>query len=136
MLLCPIQVLRGPGFLRNEWSAPGRLAREGDAYGLRRIPRLLEQYAPVALECDRYTEREPHLPGQEAFLMRCRLPWHRQPHVRIMVEITADEPVLRPVRQRRITHEYGEPLKASIGVYSLEEIVAEKLRAILRQAKA
>ena len=32
-------------------------------------------------------------------------------------------------------HEYGEPLSAELQVYSLEEIVAEKLRALLQQAK-
>ena len=32
-------------------------------------------------------------------------------------------------------HEYGEPLEAHVLVYSLEEIVAEKLRALLQHAK-
>lgn len=30
-------------------------------------------------------------------------------------------------------HDYGEPLAAELVVYSLEEVVAEKLRAILQQ---
>ena len=45
-----------------------------------------------------------------------------------------DEPVLRPVQRRMVIHEYGEPLDAEVQVYSLEEVVAEKLRAILQQA--
>ena len=45
-----------------------------------------------------------------------------------------DEPVLRPIQRRKVIHEYGEPLDAEIPVYSLEEVVAEKLRAILQQA--
>lgn len=97
---------------------------------------LLDEYAPVTLECERYTEREPHPTGQEAFTIRVRLPWHRRPHVRVMVEVTMDEPVLRPAPERPILHEYGEPLEARVKVYSLEEIVAEKLRAILQHTGA
>lgn len=46
-----------------------------------------------------------------------------------------DEPVLRPVVSRNILHEYGEPIQAEVQVYALEEIVAEKLRAILQHAR-
>ena len=35
--------------------------------------------------------------------------------------------------QREIMHEYGEPLKVEVSTYSLEEVVAEKLRAVLQQ---
>ena len=40
-----------------------------------------------------------------------------------------------PPRQRSVIHEYGEPLDAEMNVYALEEIVAEKLRAILQHAE-
>ena len=40
-----------------------------------------------------------------------------------------------PSRQRPVIHEYGEPLAAEMAVYALEEIVAEKLRAILQHAE-
>ena len=46
-----------------------------------------------------------------------------------------DERVLLPAEQRQVIHEYGEPLDAEVKVYSLEEIVAEKLRALLQQAE-
>ncbi len=42
--------------------------------------RLLDEYAPVEIVCERYTEREPHPENQEAFTIRVRLPW--QPVVR------------------------------------------------------
>ena len=45
-----------------------------------------------------------------------------------------DEPVLWPVVQRQIIHEYGEPMHVEVLAYSLEEVVAEKLRAVLQQA--
>ena len=43
-----------------------------------------------------------------------------------------DEQLLRPATRRRIIHEYGEPRESDVLVYALEEIVAEKLRAILQ----
>ena len=96
--------------------------------------RLLDEYAPVEVVCERYAEGEPHPGGQEAFTIRARLPWHSRLHTRVMVEVTVDEPILWPVENRRVIHEYDEPLEAEIQVYSLEEVVAEKLRAILQHS--
>ena len=96
---------------------------------------LLDEYAPVEITCERYTERQPHPAGQEAFAIRARLPWHRRPQTRVLVEITVDEEILRSAEPRLVLHEYGEPLEARVIVYSLEEIVAEKLRALLQHAK-
>ena len=96
--------------------------------------RLLDEYTPVEVVCERYTEREPHPGGQEAFIVRARFPWHSRPQTRVMIEVTVDESVLRPPENRRVIHEYGEPLSAEVLVYPLEEIVAEKLRALLQQA--
>ena len=96
--------------------------------------RLLDEYAPVEIVCERYTEREPHPGGQEAFTIRARLPWQSHPQTRVMIEVTVDEPVLRSIQRRKVIHEYGEPLEAEVQVYSLEEVIAEKLRAILQQA--
>ncbi|HEU4401826.1 MAG TPA: nucleotidyl transferase AbiEii/AbiGii toxin family protein [Candidatus Polarisedimenticolia bacterium] len=101
-----------------------------------RAVQLLDPYAPVEILCERHTERDPHPGSQEAFDIRARFPWHRQPHTRVMVEVALDEPLLRPPSWRSVFHDYGEPLKAEVATYSLEEIVAEKLRAILQHAKA
>ena len=43
-----------------------------------------------------------------------------------------DEKVLKPALVRPVIHDYGEPLEAKVQTYALEEIVAEKLRAILQ----
>ncbi len=94
--------------------------------------KLLDKYAPVEIACERYTEKEPHPGGQEAFTIRARLPWQNQPQTRVMIETTLDEKILKPSQMRKVIHEYGEPLNAEIRVYALEEIVAEKLRAILQ----
>jgi len=46
-----------------------------------------------------------------------------------------DEPVIKPVGRLPIIHEYGESLNERVLVYSLEEIIAEKLRAILQHVE-
>ena len=96
---------------------------------------MLDEYAAVELRCSRYAERNPHPGGQEAFRIRARLPWHRGMDTPVKVEITVDEPILWPVVQRQVMHEYGEGLRVEVPTYSLEEVVAEKLRAILQQAE-
>jgi len=94
--------------------------------------KLLDEYAPVEIVCERYTEKDPHPGGQEAFSIRARFPWHRELHTRVIIETSVDEKVLKPASMRKVIHEYGEPLEAHVRVYALEEIVAEKLRAILQ----
>ncbi|MCC6393423.1 MAG: nucleotidyl transferase AbiEii/AbiGii toxin family protein [Bryobacterales bacterium] len=94
--------------------------------------KLLGEIAPVEIDCQRYVEKEPHPGGQEAFTVRARFSWQRQPTTRVMIETSLDETVIRPPQERKIIHEYGEPLAAEVQVYSLEEIVAEKLRAVLQ----
>ena len=108
-----------------------RLVREA----CKNAVKLLDEHAPVEISCQRYTEREPHPEGQEAFAIRARFPWQSRLQTRVMVEVTMDERVLLPAERRQIIHDYGEPLDAEVKVYSLEEIVAEKLRALLQQAE-
>jgi predicted nucleotidyltransferase component of viral defense system len=52
-----------------------------------------------------------------------------------MIEISMDERVLKPAQKRKVIHEYGEPFEAEVRAYALEEIIAEKLRAILQHAE-
>lgn len=94
--------------------------------------RLLDPYAPVEILCERYAERDPHPGGQEAFSIRARLPWQKEALTRVMIETSMDERLLKPVNRRPVMHEYGEAFTAEILTYSLEEVVAEKLRAILQ----
>ena len=91
---------------------------------------LLEEYAPVEISCERYTEAEPHPRGQEAFVIRARFPWQKTPQTRVMVEVTVDEPIFWKVENRGFNNAYEESLESEIQVYALEEVVAEKLRAI------
>jgi hypothetical protein len=46
-----------------------------------------------------------------------------------------DEKVIKSAPTRKVIHDYGEPLDAEVRVYALEEVVAEKLRAILQHVE-
>ena len=144
-------VFKGGTALKKCYFGDYRFSEDLDFYGLDDVPtgdelerlvneacdiavRLVDEYAPVEIVYERYTEREPHPGGQEAFTIRARLPWQSYPQTRVMIEVTVDEPVLRPVQRRKVIHNYGESLEAEVQVYSLEEVIAEKLRAILQQA--
>ena len=85
---------------------------------------------PFSISFERYREKRPH-PSQEAFILRVRMPWQRRHMVPIKVEVTTDQPVLSPADRRAIIHAYEEPFEAEVAVYSLKEIVAEKLQAVL-----
>ena len=96
---------------------------------------LVDPFAPVEILSERHVERDPHPGAQEAFDIHARFPWHRRPQANVMVEISVDEPVLKPVVRRSVIHEYGEPFDFQLSVYSMEEIVAEKLRSILQSLR-
>ena len=97
--------------------------------------KMLDDYAEVEFLCQRYMENNPHPGGQEAFLIRARLPWHPSPDIPVKVEITVDELIAWPVERRSVMHDYGEPLDVELQIYSPAEVVAEKLRAIRQQLK-
>lgn len=84
------------------------------------------------LQVDRYLERDPHPHGQEAFTVRIRFPWHREALCRVKIEIAHDEPVLLTPASRPIIHGYNEALESNVDCYTLEEVVAEKLRTLLQ----
>lgn len=98
-----------------------------------RSTELAEEYSPIEFTAKRYTEKRPHPDEQEAFIIRARFPWHRQFLAKVMIEITVDEPILMPPVSKPILHEYEEEMNNELMTYTLEEIVAEKLRAILQQ---
>ena len=87
---------------------------------------------PFAIVVERQEHRDPHPAGQEAFDLRMQYPWQRTPLCVVKVEVTADEPVVLPPDHRPILHGYGEPVPGILPVYRLDEIVAEKLRAVLQ----
>jgi len=93
---------------------------------------LAENFSPLELKVQRYREKELHPGNQEAFIVKGKFPWHRQFLVGAMIEITVDEPIEIDPARRQIIHGYGENIFQEVFVYSLEEIMAEKMRAILQ----
>ncbi len=98
--------------------------------------RLVAPYAPIAVSCQRASHREPHPGGQEEYSLRARMPWQGEAQTSVKVEVTMNEPTLWPFNTRPIIHDWEEVVGAEMRVYSLEEIVAEKLRARLQVRKA
>ncbi len=96
---------------------------------------LLNPYSAAEIICERYIERSPHPEGQEAFNIRCKFPWHKQVQAKVMVEVSMNEKLTKPLVQRQVLHEYGEPLKIHVLTYALEEIISEKLCAILQHLR-
>lgn len=94
-----------------------------------------EHLDSVEFICRRYLEREEHPDHQEAFVIQARFPWHRDYNTSVKVEVTTQEKVLLEPQSRKILHGYGESLNGTIFSYQIEEIIAEKIRAILQFAK-
>jgi predicted nucleotidyltransferase component of viral defense system len=99
---------------------------------LRAMEMLLQERGPFRVQSERLMLREPHPGGQEAFVVRVQFPAHREALCRLKVEITADEQVLLPPERRSLRHRFPEAVDAMLWCYPLEEIVAEKLRALLQ----
>jgi len=94
------------------------------------------RFSPLDLRAEKYEEKEPHPGGQEAFVVKGRLPWHRRFLVKAKIEITFDEDIKTEPASKEILHGYGERIGHRVRVYSLEEIVAEKMRALLQHLHA
>lgn len=95
----------------------------------------MREYADIKLMLTRYEENEPHPHNQEAFEIKAQFPWAREPLTKVMIEISREELVLLPPASRQIIHDYGEKMDTLVSVYPLEEIIMEKLRAILQHTK-
>lgn len=89
----------------------------------------------VSYECMRYEEKNPHPDNQEAFTISVQYPWQREPLTRVMIEVTSSEKILLPTVIKKILHPYESCFHAEIQTYQLEEIVSEKVRALLQFSK-
>lgn len=93
---------------------------------------LLASYGPFEIDFKRNPEQAPHPQGQEAFIANVKFPWHPNPQCRIKIKVTQDEPVIKERLYKPILHGYEETLEAKIACYQIEEIIAEKMRALLQ----
>jgi predicted nucleotidyltransferase component of viral defense system len=96
---------------------------------------MLNERGPFQVELEPLQLKQPHPGNQKAYLVRVQFPAQRQLLCRLKVEITVDEPIFTPVEIRPVLHGFAEDMDVRIPVYSLAEITAEKLRALL-QSKA
>jgi predicted nucleotidyltransferase component of viral defense system len=90
---------------------------------------LLQERGAFLVTWQRLELRLPHPGGQDA---RVQFPGQRQPFCRLKVEVTHDELVLFPLLKRSLLHGFPENMTVNLNCYSLEEIAAEKLRALLQ----
>lgn len=123
-----------------DFSAPPYLPKGDLLFGAIRkacenAEKQMNIYAPIRLLVERYEESKPHPEGQEAFKIRAQFPWQKEPLTTVMVEISRDESLLFPPLIKPILHDYGEQIETQVATYSLEEIILEKLRAILQHTK-
>jgi len=95
----------------------------------------MNEFAPIELFFKKYEEKNPHPEGQEAFTINAQFPWQREPLTKVMIEISKEETLVFPPASKKLIHKYGEDLDIDIQTYSLEEIILEKLRAILQHTK-
>lgn len=107
------------------------LAQALQAAGERAVQSLSSR-GPFDVSVERMALRDPHPHGQESFVYRVQFPWQRRALCLVKLEITVDEPILLPSPSRPILHGYDEELPGAVRAYGLEEIVAEKLRAVLQ----
>lgn len=95
----------------------------------------MNDFAEIRLVVERYEEKNDHPFEQEAFKVRAQFPWHREPLTSAKIEITMQETILFSPVTKQIIHPYGENIDTPVQTYSLEEIILEKLRAILQKTK-
>jgi predicted nucleotidyltransferase component of viral defense system len=104
------------------------------------VGRAIQEFADYGrfnAHLDRMPHRSPHPAGQEDFRVSVWMPWHNtraNASVTCKIEITFDEPLVLNPAKRMLIHGYDERLIASVQVlgYRLEEIVVEKMRALLQ----
>jgi predicted nucleotidyltransferase component of viral defense system len=89
----------------------------------------------ITFTCKRYIEKRPHPEQQEAFSILIQYPWQRESLTRIMIEITLSEIVFMPPQLLDLIHGYGDEVTAQIQAYTLEEIIAEKIAALISFSK-
>jgi len=89
----------------------------------------------IDFKCNRYPERDVHPEKQEAFVVHARLPWQRDYNTSVKIEVTTQEEVFLPAHDKKIIHGYNESIDCKVLTYQIEEIIAEKIRAILQFAK-
>ncbi len=69
--------------------------------------------------------------SQESFTVFVSYPWHREPCVKIKIEVSLFENLLLEKRQNPLIHLYDEELPGVLYTYSLEEMMAMQILSFL-----
>jgi hypothetical protein len=99
---------------------------------IRIMNKSLNDRGPFQVSYEPLVLKQPHPGDQIAYIIRVQFPEQRQPLCRLKVEITIDEPIFGPIEKRSLLHDFAEDFYAQVPSYSLVEITAEKLRALLQ----
>lgn len=112
----------------------GPIAELDDKFyqAVQRAGELLQEKGPFRIEHEVMALRHPHPGGQSSYIVRVQFPHHRNLACRLKVEITIDEPVVLEPDSGSILHNFPEEFNGELLVYQLQEVVAEKLRALLQ----
>ena len=110
--------------LENTWSEISNTAEKA-----------MSELADIKLFFTRYREKSKHPHRQEAFVIRAQYPWQREPLTKIMVEVTYAEKIVTRPKTMTLLHTYEQIPEGDVTVYSIEEVIIEKLRAMLENAK-
>lgn len=144
--LSELLILKGGTALRKFYFADYRFSEDLDFSAMARLmdveealqaaiaatQTLLLEQGPFEVTMERLILRDPHPGGQDGFTVRVRFPAHREALCRLKVEISYDEEVLLSPVTRSLIHGYTTLPSVEWRCYALEEIVAEKLRALLQ----
>jgi len=85
-----------------------------------------------------FMKTKPHQSGEGNFQIEIPMEYnrgglHRQKLPSVKIHLTFDEPILTDVVARNVKPKYGDLSDFIINAYSKEEIVSEKMRALLQQ---
>lgn len=94
-----------------------------------------DQGESFCLKCSPYKEKQPHPEGQQAFLVEAKFPWHREFLTKVYIEVSFSEKVILQSVSRAIIHPYEDNFDFKLQAYSIDEIIAEKIRALLQFSK-
>ena len=98
-----------------------------------RMLELLDPMGPFVVVAEEERHRDPHPRGQCVFRVRVQFPWMGVPQCSLKVEVSVEEPLVGGSVDRPLIHDFPEEaLTATLACYGLEEIAAEKLRALLQ----
>ena len=98
-----------------------------------RMRESLDPMGPFVVVVAEERHRGPHPRGQCAFRVRVQFPWMTNPQCSLKVEVAMEETLVGGSVDRPLIHDFPEEtLTATLTCYGLDEIAAEKLRALLQ----